>query len=582
MRRAICIGVGAHSDSQFQNIAHCLADARRLAEFCREQGGFDVLEVANPTCTTIRESIWQFIANLEISDQLLVYFSGHGRRNSKRKLQLCMADSVLSSVVATSLSFDNLLELLGECKAGAVLIILDCCFSGAAASSILQKGEDDSLVAHEDLIHNSRGLAVLSSCNSIEVSCARLDEDVSIFTGQFLELCKSSINSHSGWVTVAHLYGELKKTLCDQEPRLIGENPLFPVCKGLKPTHELGEGKHSAIHFEKIPASARLLLGVLVLPYFRCWLVAIDAQDIPQSAEAVAENIYAIYNDNEVFRGKLEEATRSIPGHTESLIVLSRYLGRPLMLLFPIALDEVTFNRFRGSDQKYIVTEKKAIPAQSFVPLKSSNLMIIGYEGEAWHVYRVPEDYIREAFGIIIDEKHEPSCSLLKEDSFVRNSKFLLVEHGSSMLRETHTLGPALIPGRELFTDALTDAATLNRFSTSYGFLGSNDKPVFVTPLGVENAACMHCADARFRTVIVNTRRYRVPCKFCNSGHDNSWVNFEGAEEASPETELPAKEKPRSLPVRKSLTQGARKRASADIKFQPVGIREWFRQLFKK
>jgi hypothetical protein len=253
------------------------------------------------------------------------------------------------------------------------------------------------------------------------------------------------------------------------------------------------------------------------------------------------------------------------------------------MLLFPIALDEVTFNRFRGSDQKYIVTEKKAIPAQSFVPLKSSNLMIIGYEGGAWHVYRVPEDYIREAFGIIIDEKHQPSCSLLKEDSFVRNSKFLLVEHGSSMLRETHTLGPALTPGRELFTDTPTDAATLSRFSTSYGFLGSSDKPVFVRPSGVENAECMHCADAKFRIVIVNTRRYRVPCKFCNSSHDNSWVNFEGAEEASLETELPAAEKPRAVPVRKPLPYDAPQRDRASIKFpEPQGIREWFRQLRKK
>jgi hypothetical protein len=77
-----------------------------------------------------------FFVSAQPNDILIFYFSGHGRR-SGGSLFLCGRDSVSSRTVSTAVSAESLRHVIDRSPAGASVVLLDCCHSGAF------KGPDD-------------------------------------------------------------------------------------------------------------------------------------------------------------------------------------------------------------------------------------------------------------------------------------------------------------------------------------------------------------------------------------------------------------------------------------------------------
>ncbi|MET7696063.1 caspase family protein [Streptomyces sp. NPDC005485] len=78
----------------------------------------------------IMELAEDFFAKGETGDTLLFYYSGHGVRE-QQELFLCGRDSVQNRMVSTAVSADSLNKIMKKTRAGTVVVVLDCCHSGA-------------------------------------------------------------------------------------------------------------------------------------------------------------------------------------------------------------------------------------------------------------------------------------------------------------------------------------------------------------------------------------------------------------------------------------------------------------------
>jgi uncharacterized caspase-like protein len=65
---------------------------------------------------------------------LLFLFSGHGKVDQAGRLHLCMQDTESTDLLSTAVSSARINEFADASHARNVVIVLDCCFSGAFAA----------------------------------------------------------------------------------------------------------------------------------------------------------------------------------------------------------------------------------------------------------------------------------------------------------------------------------------------------------------------------------------------------------------------------------------------------------------
>lgn len=139
MIRASFIGVDRHADENIRDLGGAARDATALwAIFSDSVDGLDAPLLLNEhaTCLTATEAIKETLQQAEKEDVVLLSFAGHGTLDHR----LVFHDTRVDDIPGTTLEMSKLAEMFRECKARAVVLILDCCFSGGAPSRVLDIG----------------------------------------------------------------------------------------------------------------------------------------------------------------------------------------------------------------------------------------------------------------------------------------------------------------------------------------------------------------------------------------------------------------------------------------------------------
>lgn len=133
-RSALVFGNGNYT-AGFAKLGAPANDARAMAAVLadRELCGFRVGEPRiDLTTHQMKVELAQFLAAQHTDDLCLIYFSGHGEVDLKGRLYLAGTDSQQHQLLsATSVDGDWLLEAMDRSHANRVVLILDCCYSGA-------------------------------------------------------------------------------------------------------------------------------------------------------------------------------------------------------------------------------------------------------------------------------------------------------------------------------------------------------------------------------------------------------------------------------------------------------------------
>ena len=170
-RVALLVGVSEYGEG-YQPLPGTATDLKRMRQVLEnpEMGGFEVETLPNPDAQTLREAIEQFFSNRHKDDVLLFYFSGHGALDNATSSQFYLSTGLTRKaskrlVESSAVEAAWLQRHLVNSRSQQKVVILDCCFSGAAAN-LLQKGE--GAVNLQQL--EARGTVLLASCSAFEVS----------------------------------------------------------------------------------------------------------------------------------------------------------------------------------------------------------------------------------------------------------------------------------------------------------------------------------------------------------------------------------------------------------------------------
>ena len=153
------------------------------------------------------------------NDLVLIYYSGHGKLNPAGKLHLTSTDSVINALEATSIPVSTIRDYVDISSSNKIVLILDCCFSGAAGEAFARGGVDDQL----HLVSGGRGTYILTASTGIQVAQEKESDQYGVFTKHLIEGIKSGeadLDS-DGRITMGDLYRYVHDKVLDegfQEP----------------------------------------------------------------------------------------------------------------------------------------------------------------------------------------------------------------------------------------------------------------------------------------------------------------------------------------------------------------------------
>lgn len=227
-RRALIVGIDYYRQQSV--LTGCVQDANSVANVLRrdEAGNtknFDCLvltagdEKSAIDFRTLRRHIDELFKY--DGEAVLFYFAGHGHIDS--------ADSYLVPSDSESgddgLSLTSILTLAHKCKARNKIIVLDSCYSGAAASDMLRP--DSSIIGD--------GMTLLTASTADQY--ASENGDGGLFTHLFVDALEGAAADLIGRITPGGVYAHIDQSLGDWEQRPVFKTNIkrFFSLRNVKP-----------------------------------------------------------------------------------------------------------------------------------------------------------------------------------------------------------------------------------------------------------------------------------------------------------------------------------------------------------
>lgn len=135
--RAAFVGVNVYADLKIADLTGAGPDATTMAALFQDSvpgAKIDHLRDEQATLKSIRSALDETIGQAGSQDTALFFFAGHGSPTH----QLVPSDADKHRLSDTTIPMSELAERLNASSAKAAVVILDCCFSGAAPARVIE------------------------------------------------------------------------------------------------------------------------------------------------------------------------------------------------------------------------------------------------------------------------------------------------------------------------------------------------------------------------------------------------------------------------------------------------------------
>ncbi len=143
-QHALLIGTAVYQDTAFTPLPSVRADVHFLSQVLEMPavGRFeDCVRVEDASKAVIRQSVEAFLNDREPDELVVVYLSGHGLYDREDgQLYYVASDTKADQLRHTGVEAAYITEQLEACAARRKVLLLDCCFSGAAVQGFRSKG----------------------------------------------------------------------------------------------------------------------------------------------------------------------------------------------------------------------------------------------------------------------------------------------------------------------------------------------------------------------------------------------------------------------------------------------------------
>jgi len=233
-RGALLIGTGHYDHPDLDTLRSPAVDCTGLAEVLRDKeiGGFEVQELVNADLTTLKRAMEEFFGRQAVTDDVrLLYLSCHGILNPRNgNLHFAVGTTDPEWPSSTSIEASFVRELIEDCWARSIVVILDCCFSGRFLPGA--KG-GDGLAGFQEAL-KGRGRVVITAGNRTQQAYEgdHIDPAApapSRFTGPLIDGLRTGDADldGDGLIAVRELYDYVCRRLheegIEQNPRFGGE-----------------------------------------------------------------------------------------------------------------------------------------------------------------------------------------------------------------------------------------------------------------------------------------------------------------------------------------------------------------------
>ncbi|MFY2825331.1 caspase family protein [Ruegeria sp. MALMAid1280] len=212
-KTAIVIGIDSFEDPELDDLSYARNDATALHNLLQGETGeqFDHVElITRGNHSDALTKIERIATKTGRCDLLLVYYAGHGLVRNQ-KLHLAFANTHTTLVHSTALKYGNLLDVVEQAAARVRLIILDCCYAGAAADDASRSALSEQL--QTELGANSRTL-VMTSATSTQVAREAKNYCHGVFTKHLLNGLKGAADRNGdGSVDTRELFDYLEEMM---------------------------------------------------------------------------------------------------------------------------------------------------------------------------------------------------------------------------------------------------------------------------------------------------------------------------------------------------------------------------------
>ena len=182
--------IGVEKYQRAPPLRYTINDVMQLSKTLSERGGVEpwrILEITDdgpsrsrqPWRETLLAEVPRWLARPAPEDEIVVFFSGHGFRDSDGRMYLAPLDCDAANPAPSGISVEWLREQLSACRARFKLLVLDACHAGS------EKGEAVESVGAKDLGERFRdlpGVFTLASSTGEEKSQLWEEKQQSLFT----------------------------------------------------------------------------------------------------------------------------------------------------------------------------------------------------------------------------------------------------------------------------------------------------------------------------------------------------------------------------------------------------------------
>ncbi|NUW05184.1 Hsp70 family protein [Streptomyces sp. CAI 127] len=231
-RRALIIANSTYDDDHFAALPAAATDAEQLAEVlgARDIGDFEVVKRVDVEQRSALRALEDFFTKAGPDDILLLHLSLHGVKDLRNRLHFVMRDTE-RDYLSTAVSADTVLTWMDDSRSRSMVVMLDCCYSGAFTRNALRR---DAGALGADIVGQfaGRGRAVLTASTAFQYAHEG-DQNVgrnwsSIFTSAVVQGLQdgSADLDGDGRVSVDELFRYVEKQV---RQSIVGQTPTFTV-----------------------------------------------------------------------------------------------------------------------------------------------------------------------------------------------------------------------------------------------------------------------------------------------------------------------------------------------------------------
>jgi uncharacterized caspase-like protein len=186
-----------------------------------ELGGFKTRTFLDRHSGEIQEAIEKTLGRMGTADVLLIHYSGHGKLDRAGRLCLATTNTDSEALYTTSIPTQHLRDLVANSDCGAVVLTLDCCFSGAATNDL--RGDVDSQLR---ALQEASGFYILAASSEVQTAAEAEIEQDGVLMGRFTAAIVEGIQGgvadldQDGHISIYDLANYVKATVRYQTPQL--------------------------------------------------------------------------------------------------------------------------------------------------------------------------------------------------------------------------------------------------------------------------------------------------------------------------------------------------------------------------